>query len=554
MEATAQSSVHRRQIDTLIDWVHIWRSRTGLFSIYAQLKQLQLRWSGHLVRMDDERLPKRIFYRDVAMGSRRQEGKIRRYKDTLKTSVNQLQINPATWEDLAQDRPEWRRSVKTISTISEANRIAAAKAKRAVRKSPAPLTKTVDAQALPTCPRCQRIFRARIGLDARELARYKVDIAALSETRFSKQGQLEEVGAGYAFFWSGWPKAERHDAGVAFAIRNDIVGCLPCLPQGINDCLMSLRLPLRGDQFATLISAYASLMTSSDAAKDKLYEDLHALLATMNHICDTDVLLIAVSLPDRVLGGAHHSFVGVAIAKFDMYKLIGYKTGPASVTGSPQSPLLPSYLPSFASDGEVSYCLNVSEVSLLRFTSLQCPMPLKTLSLCDFFGGVFSIAVMALAASALPVLLAEVIIVVRLLAPDYRLPGHAVLPLVPFCTALLLWYRSHLLLGQDQMVTPDIRYVSEDGLMTNPPEEETGSQAPSTNVKLPNTSGRQATQTSLQRSRQQTTEKSISPWPTSSVKTLIGRSSYHSENGQTTKLFKMSAGIQTSLSEQFKFI
>ncbi|VDL97918.1 unnamed protein product [Schistocephalus solidus] len=59
-------------------------------------------------------------------------------------------------------------------------------------------------------------------LVARELARNKVDIAALSETRFSEQGQLEEVGASYTFFWSGRPKAERRDADVAFAIRNDI--------------------------------------------------------------------------------------------------------------------------------------------------------------------------------------------------------------------------------------------------------------------------------------------------------------------------------------------
>nr|VZI53039.1 unnamed protein product [Spirometra erinaceieuropaei] len=46
--------------------------RTGILSIYAILRQIQLRWSGHLVRMDDERLPKRLFYGDVAMGSRRQ--------------------------------------------------------------------------------------------------------------------------------------------------------------------------------------------------------------------------------------------------------------------------------------------------------------------------------------------------------------------------------------------------------------------------------------------------------------------------------------------------
>nr|VZH91218.1 unnamed protein product [Spirometra erinaceieuropaei] len=118
---------------------------------------------------------------------------------------------------------------------------------------------------------------------ARGLARYKVDIAALSETRVSEQGQLEKVGAGYTFFWSGRPRAERRDAGVAFAIRNDIVGRLPSLPQGINDRLMSLRLPLRGGgKFATIISAYAPPMSSHDAARDKLYEDLHALLATVS--------------------------------------------------------------------------------------------------------------------------------------------------------------------------------------------------------------------------------------------------------------------------------
>nr|VZI01102.1 unnamed protein product [Spirometra erinaceieuropaei] len=85
--------------------------------------------------MDDERLPKRLFYGDVATGSRRQGGQIRRYKDTLKSSLKRLQINPTNWEELALDRPTWRRTVKTGAAIYEANRIAAAKAKREARKS-----------------------------------------------------------------------------------------------------------------------------------------------------------------------------------------------------------------------------------------------------------------------------------------------------------------------------------------------------------------------------------------------------------------------------------
>ncbi|VDL86939.1 unnamed protein product [Schistocephalus solidus] len=100
----------------------------------------------------------------VTVEDMQMRGQKRRYKDTLKKSLKQLQIKPVTWEDLAQDRPAWGRSVKTGSPIYEANRIAAAKAKIAARKSTAPRTNIVDAQALPTFPRCQRIFRPRIGL------------------------------------------------------------------------------------------------------------------------------------------------------------------------------------------------------------------------------------------------------------------------------------------------------------------------------------------------------------------------------------------------------
>nr|VZI39969.1 unnamed protein product [Spirometra erinaceieuropaei] len=149
----------------------------------------------------------------------------------------------------------------------------------------------------------------RTALVARELARDKVDIAALSETRFFEQDQPEEVGAGYTFFWSGRPRAERRNAGVAFAIRTDIVGRLPSLTQGINDRLMSLRLPLRGGgEFATIISAYAPPMSSPDAAAiDIFYEDLHALLATVSK---ADKLIVLGEFNARV-SADHAAWRGV---------------------------------------------------------------------------------------------------------------------------------------------------------------------------------------------------------------------------------------------------
>ncbi|BHF77105.1 hypothetical protein SprV_0502020700 [Sparganum proliferum] len=44
---------------------------------------------------------------------------------------------------------------------------------------------------------------------------------------------------------------------------------------------MSLRPPLQGGKFAAIISAYSPPVTGPDAAKDKFYEDLHVLLATV---------------------------------------------------------------------------------------------------------------------------------------------------------------------------------------------------------------------------------------------------------------------------------
>nr|VZI03355.1 unnamed protein product [Spirometra erinaceieuropaei] len=122
--------------------------RTGILSIYAILRQIQLRRSGHLVRMDDERLPKRLFYGDVATGSRRQGGQIRRYKDTLKG----LQISPTNWEEHELDQPTWRRTVKTGAAIYETNRIAAAKAKREARKSQLRPIQCADKSAISTSP------------------------------------------------------------------------------------------------------------------------------------------------------------------------------------------------------------------------------------------------------------------------------------------------------------------------------------------------------------------------------------------------------------------
>ena len=43
----------------------------------------------------------------------------------------------------------------------------------------------------------------RTALVGRELGRYGIEIAALSETHFAEIREIKKVGAGYTFFWSG---------------------------------------------------------------------------------------------------------------------------------------------------------------------------------------------------------------------------------------------------------------------------------------------------------------------------------------------------------------
>ena len=53
-------------------------------SVHTLLKLAQLRWTGHVARMPDERLPKKVLYAELQERKRSQGGHKKRYKDILK--------------------------------------------------------------------------------------------------------------------------------------------------------------------------------------------------------------------------------------------------------------------------------------------------------------------------------------------------------------------------------------------------------------------------------------------------------------------------------------
>ena len=117
------------------------------------------------------------------------------------------------------------------------------------------------------CPKPER----GTALVARELQRYRVDIAALSETRIAAEGSLREEGGDYTVFWKGKPQSEDRIHGVGFAIRTALLRSMPVLQVGINERLTKLRIPLSRIRYLTIISAYAPTLTSPEDAEEQLY-------------------------------------------------------------------------------------------------------------------------------------------------------------------------------------------------------------------------------------------------------------------------------------------
>ena len=78
--------------------------RAGLDSVEAVLTTMQLRWTGHVVRMEDDRIPKQLLYGELAEGKRKVGGQKLRYKDVQKRHLKAMNIVVNSWEQLAADR------------------------------------------------------------------------------------------------------------------------------------------------------------------------------------------------------------------------------------------------------------------------------------------------------------------------------------------------------------------------------------------------------------------------------------------------------------------
>ena len=140
--------------------------RCQISGIEAFLMTAQFRWTGHVIRMEDDRIPKRTLYGQLADGARSTGGQLKRFKDSLKANLKMCNISPMELESLARDRSHWRASCSGAVAEFEDSRIRCLQDKRQRRKF-----RSMPGVAVASAPHgqfgcdvCGRICASRIGL------------------------------------------------------------------------------------------------------------------------------------------------------------------------------------------------------------------------------------------------------------------------------------------------------------------------------------------------------------------------------------------------------
>ena len=107
--------------------------RCKIGSIQSMIESAVLRWTGHVVRMDNDRIPKKLLYGRLASG-KGSKGNHASYRNQVRHILQAGAINPANLESLAKPRSAWRTLSKAVVAQAESDRINRLIDKRELRK------------------------------------------------------------------------------------------------------------------------------------------------------------------------------------------------------------------------------------------------------------------------------------------------------------------------------------------------------------------------------------------------------------------------------------
>ncbi|KQK75578.1 hypothetical protein AAES_142204 [Amazona aestiva] len=134
------------------------------------LLKTQLRWAGHISRMEDHCLPKIVFYGELATGCHKRSASKRRYKDSLKQYLSLGHIDYHQWSTLASNWEIWRHIIHNAAVSFENTCRISLEKKRQCRKS----------CALPIPPKETFCYAFAIGLVYPALVFLAISMLAVS--------------------------------------------------------------------------------------------------------------------------------------------------------------------------------------------------------------------------------------------------------------------------------------------------------------------------------------------------------------------------------------
>ena len=135
------------------------RSRANTRCMEHLVMKCQLRWIGHVIRMQSNRLPCRILYSEQSHGQQVPGGQKKRFSDQVKAILKKCSIPPDQPETLASDREAWKDVCEEGLTAFDINYDQEAEAHCARRH-----TVTSTPASGPRCHICGRICVSEFGL------------------------------------------------------------------------------------------------------------------------------------------------------------------------------------------------------------------------------------------------------------------------------------------------------------------------------------------------------------------------------------------------------
>ena len=152
------------------------RKRMNLPSLEEIILRRQLRWAGHVVRMPPDRLPRQVLYGELRDGRRSAGGQKKRFKDNLKRTLKQFEIDPKQMETGAAERSGWRQKVSAGAAAFGLAYDAAEAARRQRRHNP-------PSGGAHQCNQCDRSFETLSGLMSHTRAHLRRAARNLPTTR-----------------------------------------------------------------------------------------------------------------------------------------------------------------------------------------------------------------------------------------------------------------------------------------------------------------------------------------------------------------------------------